>query len=116
MSLRKASKTYNIFLGTLRNKVIGAHSRTVGRPPQLSQEYSKQDAKCVNVLADWKVPLSGPEVCFFVKGYLDSKGVKDCVFRNNLPGLDWLESFSKIHNYSKRPCTQYHNKLGRNFL
>ena len=81
MSLRKASKTYYIPLGTLRNKVIGAHSGTVGRPPQLSEECSKQIAKCVDVLVDWKVPLFGPEVCLLVKGYLDAKGVKDCVFK-----------------------------------
>ena len=102
MSLRKASKTYNIPLGTLRNKVVGAHSGTVGRPPQLSEECSKHIAKCVDVLADWKVPLSGPEVCFLVKGYLDATGIKDCVFKNNFPGPDWLENFSKKHNYSKR--------------
>ena len=102
MSLRKASKKYKIPLGTLRNKVIGAHSGNVGRPAQLDEECVKQIAKCVDILADWKVPLSGSEVCLLVKGYLDAKGAKSDVFKNNLPGPDWLENFTKKNNFSQR--------------
>ena len=48
------------------------------------------------------MPLSGLEICLLAKGYLDTKGVKDLAFKHNLPGLDWLENFSKKHNFSKR--------------
>ena len=101
MSLPKASKTYTIPLGMLQNKAISAHSGSVGRPPRLSKECCKKIAKCIDVLADWKVPLSGLEICLLVKEYLDAKRVKHLEFKNNSPGPDWLENFSKKHNFSK---------------
>lgn len=36
-----------------------------------------------------------------VKDYLNRQGIVDCRFKNNLPGIDWLVSFSKRHNLTK---------------
>ena len=95
MSFHKSSNSYKIFLGTSQIKVIGVHSGAVGRPPQLDSECLKQMAKCVDILADYKILLFGSEMCLLVKGNLDANGAKSDAFKNNLPGPDWLENFKE---------------------
>ena len=49
MSSQKASKTYNIPLEMLQNKIIGTYSRSVGWQIQLFEECSVKIAKQLNV-------------------------------------------------------------------
>ena len=102
MSIRKASKEFKIPFGTLRNKIKGLHSGKVGRPFRLSTECEVQILETIDCLATWRVPLTAQSLCHMVKGYLDSRGVVDSVFTNNLPGKDWLDQFVRRHGLTKR--------------
>jgi hypothetical protein len=48
-------------------------------------------------MADWGFPLSGQDLCYVVKSYLDKKGVKVTRFRDNLPKYKWVQSFLGRH-------------------
>ena len=102
MSIRKASKEFKIPFGTLRNKIKGLHSGKVGRPFRLSTECEVQILETIDCLATWRIPLTAQSLCHMVKGYLDSRGVVDSVFTNNLPGKDWLDQFVRRHGLTKR--------------
>ena len=47
-------------------------------------------------MADWGFPLSGQDLCYFVKAYLDKKG-EPTRFKNNLPTYKWVHSFLRRH-------------------
>ena len=53
-------------------------------------------------LASYRVPLDEFDIRCMVKSYLDKKRIKASVFKNNLPGTDWLRSFMQRHNLTKR--------------
>ena len=102
MSIRKAAKKFKIPFGTLRNNIKGLPSGKVGRPFRLSTECEDQVLEVTDCLATWKVPLTGQDLCHLVQGYLDSRGVVDSVFKNNLPGPNWLDQFVCRHGLTKR--------------
>jgi hypothetical protein len=97
MSILKASKHYQIPYGTLYNKVHHLHTQRVGAPYRLTDETEQMLVNAVNTLAQWKVPLDGLDIRCLVKSYLDKQCVQDRRFHNNLPGVDWLNSFIKRH-------------------
>ena len=48
------------------------------------------------------VPLGGLEICQLVKSYFDARGVTDSSFKNNFPGIDWLNGFMQRHKLTQR--------------
>ena len=48
------------------------------------------------------MPLTSFDIKCKVKGYLNRKGIRDARFKNNLPGQDWLNSFSMRHKLVNR--------------
>ena len=101
-SIRKASKFYKIPFGTLRHKIKNLHSKNVGCPKRLCPDTEASLVKVIDTLAEWKVPLTGEDISLLVKGYLDFQGVKDSVFKDNLPGKDWLKNFVETHGLTRR--------------
>ena len=75
--------------------------RKLGRPFRLTPECEEHILEAIRCLATWKVLLNG-KICFLVKNYLDSSGVMDSVFFNNLPGPNWLNLFTKRHQLTRR--------------
>lgn len=102
LSIRKSSKEFNIPFATLRNKVKELHSKRSGGQPRLSLEAEKVIVEMITELTDWRIPLSGLEIRFLVKDYLDRRNVVDRVFTDNLPGHDWLGTFKKRNNLTHR--------------
>ena len=98
MSIRQSSRRYNIPFGTLRNKIKNLHTSTVGHPFQIAPDTQKLLVEVITCLIIWKIPLTASDICLLVKGYLDSRGVVDRVFNDNLPGRDWLNSFMRQYN------------------
>ena len=99
-SIYAAAKKYNIPYGTLHNKVNGRHDKPNGGQVRLSHELECELAKVIDILADWKIPIGKLEIRTLVKDHLDNNGVH--VFQDNMPGSDWLRTFMKRHNLTKR--------------
>ena len=56
----------------------------------------------ISSLTSWRVPLDSLDIRCLVKGYLDKSNIVDARFKNNIPGVDWVQSFMKRHNLTKR--------------
>ena len=56
----------------------------------------------IDVLTEWKVPVSGIDICWLVKSYLDRRGITDSCFKEILLGIDWQNNFMKRHNLKQR--------------
>ena len=78
------------------------HTGKVGRPSRLTPECEAQILDAIQCLTVWKVLLIWRDISFLVKSYLDLRGVVDSVFKNNLPGSNWLDIFVKRHGLTKR--------------
>ena len=104
MSLRKAAEKYHIPVGTLHNKLKKAHAGKVGGQFRLLFECEKEILKSIDVLSEWKCPLTGYDVQLLVKNYLDRQGVVDKTFNWNFPGEDWLSRFTKRYELTKSRC------------
>ena len=105
LSIRKASSKYNIPYGTLRHKFKGMFSKKPGGQQRLSDECEQSLVANIDKLSEWKVPLNGFDIRLLVKSYLDGRGVTDASFTRNMPGVDWIKSFSERHNLSQRLAT-----------
>ena len=64
LSIRKASQQYKIPFGTLRNKIKKCHTKIAGGQKRLSNECEGQIVKTIDVLTEWKVPLSGFDISY----------------------------------------------------
>ena len=66
-----------------------------------AQQHLKHLLGSLDKLTDWEVPLNSFNVRCLVKAY-DSANIKHPKFKNNLLGPDWVHSFIKCHNLTKR--------------
>ena len=101
-SIYSVSKSSKIPYSTLYNKLKGRHGKPVGGQQRLSVECEKYLSLMLDTLADWLVPVTYEEIKFLVKNYLDERNLRDKVFKDNLPGKDWLTKFMKRNNLTKR--------------
>ena len=89
----------------MQNKINNQHQekKSVGQL-YLSNEFEECLLKTIDKLSDWEVPLDkfGFGIRRLVKSYLDSKEIIQKRFRENMPGVDWLQSFIKRHRLTKR--------------
>ena len=49
-------------------------------------------------LSDILIPWAQKELCKYLKYFLDSRGLKEPRFTQNLPGRDWAAGFLKRHD------------------
>ena len=96
MSMKKASRHFNVPYGTIRNKINNFHPKTSGGQTAL------HILNLLDLLMDWKVLFNGFSVWCLVKAYLDKKCDTVSCFKENMPGNDWLHGFVKRHNLTKR--------------
>ena len=103
ISQRKAGAKYGISPSTLSNKINGRHPGTVGRQQKISAERESDIATAIDVLVNFKVPLTRDEVRGFVKSYIDALEDPVLIFENdNLPGKDWLKGFMQRNDMTLR--------------
>ena len=76
--------------GTVNSK----HEGKAGGQPRLSAESKLAIVHTIDTPTKWKVPLTGLQIKFLVKAYLDRKGIHDTRFVNNLPGQDCIFIFN----------------------
>ena len=102
MSMKKASRHFNVPYGTIRNKINNLHPKTSGEQTALQDNLEEHILNSLDLLTDWKVPFDGFGVRCLVKAYLDKKCDTVSCFKENMPGNDWLHGFVKRHNLTKR--------------
>ena len=88
----------NIPRSTLHNKLKKKYTQKPGRPTVLNDEEELSIAEHLLATADWGFPFDGMDIMMLVKSYLDKIGRTVALFKNNLPGPDWLESYLKRHS------------------
>ena len=101
-SIRSTAKKYVIPVGTLHNKIKTRHSKIAGGQKRLSEQCEDAILSTIHLVTEWRVPLNTLELRSLVKGYLDKIGLIDNIFKDNTPGVDWMYSFMKRHNLTKR--------------
>ena len=106
LKLNRASLLYNIPKGTLHNKVKKIHRKDVGHPPVFSESEEKSLVTHAQTVSEWGFPLTTLDLRMVAKTYLDQKGRKEKVFKNNMPSSEWARSFLKRHRNSltQRTC------------
>lgn len=95
ISERQAARKYDIPRNTIRNKLKGYHSKSVGRPTVFSEEEEKSIVRHVMSLSDIGLPISLFDVRCVAQSYLNSQARRVKQFKQNLPGWDWSQSFLK---------------------
>lgn len=100
VSVKDASKAYNIPIRTLRNKLNGVHIQRAGRPQALTDEMEAHLVEHLVKCAEYGMPLEITDIAFMVKAALDKAGVTVARFKNNLPGRDWIYGFQSRHKDS----------------
>ena len=101
IGVRNASKRYGIPIGTLHNRLKGTHKKKVGGQYRLTEDCETEILLVINALCEWKSPLTKCDVRLLAKNCLDRRGVVDAAFKDNFPGIDWLNAFTKRHQLTK---------------
>ena len=112
LSYKLASKKHEIPVGVLhrwfQKKCNGktVEVKKQGGQTVLSLQEESLLVDKLLILAEWGYPLTTLDLRLVVKDYLDKKGVDVCRFKDNMPGVEWGNSFLKRHNgeLSKRLC------------
>jgi hypothetical protein len=101
LSLHQASKLFNVPKSTIKDHLDDDHS-SMGRPIVLSAEEEVQLLEKIQVLADWGFPLTGQDVCHFVKSYLDIKKVSGLAVSKTIcrPASELLASLNATLSFA----------------
>lgn len=73
------------------------NSLVLGRRPALSRREENNIVEAIKFAADFGIPFTKHDLCAFVQGYLNRKGIRISMFTENLPGSDWVHSFLRRH-------------------
>lgn len=104
-SLSAVAQKYNISKSVLcrhKNRNMKPH----GRPTALSKEEELYIVENLNICGDWGYPLDTTDLRYVIKMYLDSMNISHNIFKNNMPGIDYVNGFLKRHAniISQRIC------------
>lgn len=106
ITIRGASKTYNIPTTTIRDHVKkkrGLKSCNMGRSPAIPVDLEVKLADGIKSLEKWGFGLSRYEIMEIVRIFVEENNLKT-PFKNNKPGEDWFLGFKKRHGLSiKKP-------------
>ena len=96
IGLRDASRVFGIPKSTLSRHKRGPVKKQGGQTV-LTEEEEQHLVQLIVLAGEWGYPLDKLDLRYSVKGYLDRKGVRVNKFQNNMPGLDWANSFLSRH-------------------
>lgn len=88
MTQRAAAATYKIPRSTIKNKLKGKHSKSVGRSRFFTNAEETSFEHHLIKLAEYGFPVIESDFRLIVQSFLNKKGVKIVVFKNNLPGYE----------------------------
>ncbi|XP_065654821.1 uncharacterized protein LOC136081436 [Hydra vulgaris] len=102
MSIRQASKRFSIPRSTIHNKMKLKHKKCIGAPTIFTYDEEQLFLSRIKVMCDWGFPLNKLDVKMLVAGYLKSQNCTVKIFKNNIPGDDWVSSFMKHSQLTHR--------------
>ena len=94
---RKVAEKYGIPYKTIQNKAKGRHAGATGHPPIFTSAQEDTMVKLIQVCGEWSCPLSTIDIRMIAKRILDTEGRTVHLFKDNLPGPDWVSSFLLRH-------------------
>lgn len=90
---------------TLSRKVREKQTNPFGRPKAISDENLKYLRDACLEYAIWGFPLTRFEIRILVREYLNTKGIEESRFSNNLPSSAWAKQFiAMTPELSERLC------------
>ncbi|KAJ8954924.1 hypothetical protein NQ314_006998 [Rhamnusium bicolor] len=95
-----AAQTYGISRTTIARKLLGINMQPVGHPKVLSSQEEASITGTFGVVANWGFPLTRLDVRTVIAKYLEKQRKTVAVFKNNIPGEDFLNSFIQRNNLS----------------
>lgn len=120
MSIRIAAKTYTIPRNTLHHNVMHNSATTPERPAFMAMggqtvllnHEERIVAQNLAVLSDWGCPLTKLDIKMMLQMYLSKCGREVRIFKDNLPGDDWVNGFINRHSHilSARLCQNINKK------
>lgn len=102
-SLVEIARQFNITKSVLHRHVT-RKMKSHGGQRSLSEETEEYIIQYINICSEWGYPLDTYDLRVIIKGYLDRFRVEIKKINNNLPGVDFVESFLMRHSHkiSKR--------------
>ena len=101
-SIKSAAKEHGVPYGTLQNRLKDRHEKAWGGQTYLPLDFEEHLLEALDRLVEWKVPFDPYDIRCLVKCYHDSAGLTHLKFANNMPGNDWVYSFIRRNNLTKR--------------
>jgi hypothetical protein len=98
LSIRAAAKKYSLPKSTISDHARGKYTGPHGKQPVFSPQEERVLAAHVVTVANWGFPFSRFDLRLLAKLYLDKAGRNVPVFKNNLPGEDWVDGFLGRNN------------------
>lgn len=102
LTQRAAAELFNIPRSTLKNKLIRKHPNKPGKPKIFTEEEENAFEAHITALSEYGFPLTALDLKMIIKNYLASQGRVVKIFKDNIPGKDWLASFLSRHQSLSR--------------
>ena len=106
LDLRRQGKSYRYIeqaIGIPKSVVHRHHKsmmneeplKTKGGQPVFCAETENILVSRIILMSEWSYPLDSYELRLLIKSMLDRKGTRSKIFKNNMPGRDWVKTFLK---------------------
>lgn len=93
LSLRGASEKYSVDKMKIHRCLKGKNQKKYGGQMALSVEEETFLTDKLITASEWGFPMTSYEVRQIVKTYLERQGRKVGIFKENLPGEDWMQGY-----------------------
>lgn len=108
ISVRAAALKYGIHRNVLSNKLKNKAPKKCGGQTIFTEDEEAVIVAHIVTLSSYGFPVNKRELRFIVKSFLDKQGRTVVKFKNNLPGIEWANSFVSRH------AQQISNRTARN--
>jgi len=94
---RKAEQQFDIPKSVIERHLKDRNTGPAGKPVALGDQIEEMLVKRIITCGEWGYPMDCLDLRIIVKGYLDRRGISIPSFKNNMPGIDWANSFLTRH-------------------
>ncbi|CAB3248639.1 unnamed protein product [Arctia plantaginis] len=97
LTQQDASEFYKIPCSTIKYKLANKSNKNPGRQPTFTDSEEALFVKHISTLSECGFSFSNLDIKIVIRDYLNSRNRTVPLFRNNIPGKDWLKSFLDRH-------------------